>query len=57
MSSTNQKDCILIYEEPTDKNNKRFEINNFSQTLNYLYSKKVKLQLNFPKKKLIIKSI
>ena len=52
MSSTNQKDCILIYEEPTDKNNKRFEINNFSQTLNYLYSKKGRLQLNFPKKKI-----
>ncbi len=27
MSSTNQKDCILIYEEPKDKNNKKFVIN------------------------------
>ena len=51
MSSTNQKDCILIYEEPTDKNNKKLVINNFSQALNYLYLKKGRLQLNFPKKK------
>ncbi len=51
MSSTNQKDCILIYEEPTDKNNKKFVINNFSQTLNYLYSKKRKIAVKFPEKK------